>query len=72
MTLLLAESERQFQRVAGQLSSVSESVRVNVAKSKLVVFERKQVGLAAFNKSLESRQDNGEGERVEVFVDSNR
>ncbi len=49
-TVLLAESERELQRVVDQFHSVCSSgkLRVNAGKSKVMVFDRKEVELVSF------------------------
>ncbi len=49
-TLLLAESERELQRVVDQFHSVCSrrKLRVNAGKSKGMVFERKEVEVVNF------------------------
>ncbi len=49
-TMLLAESERKLQRVVDQFHSVCSrrKLRVNAGKSKVMVFERKEVEVVNF------------------------
>ncbi len=49
-TVLLAESERELQRVLDQFYSVcsKRELRINARKSKVIVFERKEVEMVDF------------------------
>ena len=53
-TVLLAESERELQRVVDQFHSVCSrrKLRVNAGKSKVMVFERKEVEVVDFGNAL--------------------
>ncbi len=52
-TVLLTESERELQRVADQFHNLCsrKKLRVNTGKSKVVVFERREVEVVDFGKS---------------------
>ncbi len=60
-TVLLAESERELQGMVDQFHSVCSrrKLRVNARKSKMMVFERKEVEMVNFGNSY----------RVNVLVD---
>ncbi len=60
-TVLLAESERELQRVADQFHKVcsKRKLRVNAGKSNVIVFERREVEVVDF----------GNPHRVSVPVD---
>ena len=55
--VLLAESERELQRVVDQFNSVCSrrKLRVNAGKSKMMVFERKEVEITDFSNSYRGR-----------------
>ncbi len=74
-TVLLAESERELQRVVDQFHSVCrrKKLRVNAGKSKVMIFERKEVEVVNFGNpymvsaSVEERYEIVMGgERMEV------
>ncbi len=75
-TVLLAENERELQRVVDQFHSLCRrrKLRVNAGKSKVIVFERKEVEMINFGNPyrvsvpVEERRDMMlGGERMEVI-----